>query len=85
MAKLDENIKIVMLKGERGQQGSSIENIEKTTTSGLVDTYTVTLTNGKKYSFNVTNGAKGDKGTDGKDAVVNAITIGEIDKIVGDQ
>lgn len=85
MAKLDENIKIVMLKGERGQQGSSIENIEKTTTSGLVDTYTVTLTNGKKYSFNVTNGAKGAKGTDGKDAVVNAITIDEIDKIVGDQ
>lgn len=49
----DINAKVVMLKGE---SGSSISNLEKTATDGLIDTYTITLTDGKKYSFNVTNG-----------------------------
>lgn len=44
----------VLLK--TGVDGSSIESIEKTGTSGLVDTYTVTLTNGEKTTFDVTNG-----------------------------
>lgn len=45
--------KILLLKGEAGQ---SIGSIEKTATSGVVDTYTITLTDGTTTSFNVTNG-----------------------------
>ena len=62
MAKIDENIKIVMLKGETG---SNIDNIEKTSSSGRIDTYTVTLTNGETTKFNVTNGEKGEQGEKG--------------------
>ena len=49
-----EEIKVMLLKGDNG---SSIATIEKTGTSGLVDTYTVTLTDGSKTTFNVTNGS----------------------------
>lgn len=35
----------------------SIENIEKTATSGLVDTYTITYTDGSTFDFEVTNGS----------------------------
>ena len=57
MAKIDENVKVMMLKGE---PGSSIKSIDKTSTSGLTDTYTITLTNGDKQQFNVTNGEQGE-------------------------
>ena len=40
----------------KGDDGSDIESIEKTGTDGLVDTYTVTLTNGSKTTFTVKNG-----------------------------
>ena len=36
--------------------GSSIDSIEKTGTSGVVDTYTITLTDGDTHTFTVTNG-----------------------------
>ena len=49
-----ENVKVMLIKGE---SGSSIESIEKTGTSGAVDTYTITLTDGSKQTFTVTNGA----------------------------
>lgn len=42
-------------KGEKGDTGSSIQSIELTSTTGLVDTYTVTLTDGNTSSFTVTN------------------------------
>ena len=42
-------------KGDVGDPGSSIQSISKTATSGLVDTYTVTLTNGNTTNFTVTN------------------------------
>lgn len=45
-----------------GADGVGIANIEKTSTVGLVDTYTITLTNSNTYTFEVTNGAKGDTG-----------------------
>lgn len=48
-----ENVKVMLLKGENG---SDIESIEKTGTDGLVDTYTVTMTDGSKATFTVTNG-----------------------------
>lgn len=61
MAKIDEHIKVMMLKGETG---ANIKSIDKTATSGLVDTYTVTLTDGTKSSFTVTNGKDGKDGKD---------------------
>lgn len=47
-------VKVTMLKGERG---SNIASIAKTSTDGLVDTYTITLTDGHATTFQVTNGA----------------------------
>lgn len=42
-------------KGATGNTGASIQSIAKTSTSGLVDTYTVTLTDGNTSNFTVTN------------------------------
>lgn len=42
-------------KGEQGETGSNIQSIELTSTVGLVDTYTVTLTDGNTSTFTVTN------------------------------
>jgi hypothetical protein len=53
---MDYNSKIVMLKGEKGE---SINSIEKTSSSGLKDTYTITLNDGTTSTFAVTNGANG--------------------------
>lgn len=39
-----------------GTTGAGIAKIEKTGTNGLVDTYTITLTDGGKYTFTVKNG-----------------------------
>ena len=46
-------VKVLMLKGQEGQ---SIKSITKTSTSGLADTYTITLTDGATSTFSVTNG-----------------------------
>lgn len=46
--------KVVMLKGEKG---SNIASIEKTSSDGLVDSYTITLTDGEKHTFTVANGS----------------------------
>lgn len=43
-------------KGEKGDTGNGIVSIAKTATQGLVDTYTVTFTDGTTTSFSVTNG-----------------------------
>ncbi len=58
------------IKGDTGAAGSDgvgIIGIEKTSTDGSVDTYTITLTSGVSYTFTVTNGTKGEDGKDGKD------------------
>jgi hypothetical protein len=62
MAKIDENVKIMLLKGEAG---ASIESIDKTASDGLIDTYTVKMTDGTESSFYVTNGRDGEKGEKG--------------------
>lgn len=51
--------------GNTGATGNGIASIAKTGTSGLVDTYTVTMTNGSTSTFTVTNGEKGDTGDKG--------------------
>ena len=51
--------------GTPGPAGVGIQKIEKTGTEGLVDTYTITYTNGQTTTYNVTNGADGEKGDTG--------------------
>ena len=54
------------VKGDKGEDGRGISKIEKTASSGLVDTYTATFSDGSAAgSFTVTNGAKGAKGDKG--------------------
>jgi len=48
--------------GQTGATGNGIASILKTGSSGLVDTYTITYTNGNTTTFTVTNGADGDDG-----------------------
>lgn len=46
-----------------GADGRGIVSIVKTSTSGLVDTYTITYTDNTTSTFNVTNGAQGEAGS----------------------
>lgn len=62
MARIDETVKVMLLKGEAG---ASIKSIDKTSTDGLIDTYTVKLTDGTEQRFYVTNGRDGEKGEKG--------------------
>ena len=67
--------------GTPGPAGVGIQKIEKTGTDGLVDTYTITYTNGQAFTYTVTNGANGKdgnpgaKGDPGEDGITP--TIGE--------
>lgn len=45
--------------GNPGETGNGIANISKTSTSGLVDTYTITFTDGTTTTFQVINGESG--------------------------
>lgn len=61
--------------GKDGADGVGIKSIVKTSTSGLVDTYTITLTNNTTTTFAVTNGkdgTNGTNGTNGKDGATGA-------------
>ena len=49
----------------KGDTGVGISSIQKTSTAGLVDTYTITYTDGNSDTFTVTNGADGADGADG--------------------
>ena len=56
--------------GDTGATGNGISSINKVSTSGLVDTYRITFTNGTSTTFEVTNGQNGvdgQPGVDGKD------------------
>ena len=46
----------------KGDTGVGISSIQKTSTAGLVDTYTITYTDGNSDTFTVTNGADGADG-----------------------
>lgn len=48
-----EAVKILLAKGV---DGVGIEKIEKTGSSGIVDTYTITYTDSRKTTFEITNG-----------------------------
>lgn len=45
--------------GAKGDTGNGIVKIEKTATSGLTDTYTITFTDGTTFDYDVVNGADG--------------------------
>lgn len=51
--------------GQPGPTGNGIASTSKTGTSGLVDTYTITYTDGRIETFTVTNGRDGTNGTNG--------------------
>ncbi len=52
-------------QGVKGDTGNGISSIIKTSTSGLVDTYTITYTDGTTSTFIVTNGKDGEDGEQG--------------------
>ena len=47
----------------KGADGNGIASITKTSTAGLVDTYTITYDDGNTTTFDVTNGADGQNGS----------------------
>ena len=51
-------------KGDKGDAGRSVSKIEKTSSEGGVDTYTITFSDGTKTTYTITNGK------DGKDCEV---------------
>lgn len=59
----------VAATGIKGDTGNGISDISKTKTEGLVDTYTITYTDGTTTTFTVTNGEKGDKGDQGEQGI----------------
>lgn len=70
-ATLDASIFFAMrgAKGNKGDDGNGIVGITKTSTSGLVDTYTITYTDGSTSTFDVTNGKDGNDGQQGEQGV----------------
>lgn len=67
---------LLVQKGDAGPTGNGISSIEKTSTSGLVDTYTTTFTNGQTTTYQITNGANGsvvDVQVDGTSVVDNGV------------
>ena len=64
-----------------GADGVGIAAITLKSTVGLVDTYTITLTDGRDYDFTVTNGKDGDDGDDGVgiQGIAKTGTVGLVD------
>ncbi len=56
-----------------GCSSPAIVSIEKTSSVGYVDTYTITYSNGKTSTFEITNGKNGKDGKDGKDVSIAEI------------
>lgn len=74
---------LLVAKGETGLDGRGIVSVEKTGTSGKVDTYTITYTDETTSTFTVTNGTNGQDGDDGLTPSIDPDTrhwmIGETD------
>lgn len=73
----DTGIKAQGEEGEKGKDGKSVVSIEKTSSDGLVDTYTITYSDNSTSTFTVTNGEDGIQGEKGEDGHTPVITIGE--------
>lgn len=61
------------VNGQDGQDGRGIVNIEKTSTSGLIDTYTITYTDGTTSTYNVTNGKDAQSGGGSSGSIENKL------------
>lgn len=69
----EPTVKVLMLKGEKGK---GIVSIEKTGTSGFIDTYTVKFDDGTVSTFTVTNGKEiSDISKTGTSGLVDTYTI----------
>lgn len=66
-------------EGPAGPTGNGIASITKTGTSGLVDTYTITYTNGNTTTFTVTNGKDGTGSGDMSKSVYDQNNNGIVD------
>ena len=66
-----------IMDGVDGEDGRGIVSVEKTGTSGLVDTYTITYTDGTTTTFTVTNGKDGVDGKDGIDGISPVATVSQ--------
>lgn len=64
-----------------GEDGRGIDSIVKTSTSGLVDTYTIYYSDNTTSTFQVTNGAAGAQGADGVGitSIEKTATVGLVD------
>ena len=49
-------------QGPKGEDGNGIVSIDKTSSNGLIDTYTITFSDGKTQTFDITNGEIGNSG-----------------------
>ena len=70
----------ISARGPAGENGNGIESIVKTATNGLIDTYTITYTDGTTSTFVVVNGENGQRGPQGlpgDDGHTPVVTIGE--------
>lgn len=66
-------------QGPAGPTGNGIASITKTGTSGLIDTYTITYTNGNTTTFTVTNGKDGTGSGDMSKSVYDQNNNGIVD------
>ena len=64
--------------GQDGEDGRGIVSIEKTATAGLVDTYTITYTDGTTSTYTVTNGSSGGGGTANYNELENKPSINNV-------
>ena len=71
-------------KGDTGDTGNGIQSVTKTSTSGLVDTYTILYTDGTTSTFAVTNGADGRDGVDGHSPTITTSRVGNTVTILSD-
>ena len=70
------------IQGVQGETGNGIVSITKTATAGLVDTYTITFTDGTTTTFQVTNGQDGAGAV--SDVWVNGVSVldGDTAKVI---
>ena len=61
----DEVIAAELLGNIKGLPGATVQSVKKTSTSGLVDTYTMAMSDGSAYTFTVKNGKDGAGGEGG--------------------
>ena len=75
------------INGTDGVDGIGITSIAKTKTEGLVDTYTITFTDGSTFNYDVTNGKDGKDGSGsstGEENVIESIKVNGVVQTVAD-